>query len=557
MSTTLTGAPVSPGRAAGPAVTMPAPVPEPRTSRLSTTEVDGAVERLGLAARAVRDELTERAAAATGTAADLLAVTAAMAADPALTADAERRIRVDRLTPERAIWDASRGMARQLEKIGPPLSERARDLRDVRDRIVAELIGVRPPGVPRPDHPFVLVGDDLAPADTATLDPAVVLGIVTSGGGPTSHTAILARALGIPAVVAVRGAADIDDGETILLDGGAGVVVRDPDPATAAAAQQREATRRAFDGSGRTADGTRVELLANVADPAGAQAAIEAGAEGVGLFRTEFSFLGRGAEPAVSEQVAAYRRVLSAFGGRKVVVRTLDAGADKPLPFVTADGEPNPALGVRGIRTADRRPGVLDRQLQAIAAATEAENAHVWVMAPMISTAGETADFVAACARHGLNTAGVMIEVPAAALRAESIFAHAAFGSLGTNDLIQYTMASDRMLGELAGLQSPWQPAVLDLVRLACEGAAVHDRPVGVCGEAAADATLAPVLVGLGVRSLSMTPRALADVAAVLQRVDLDRCRELADLALGSDDPIAARRAVRDAIRPVLTDLGL
>jgi phosphotransferase system enzyme I (PtsI) len=557
MSTTLTGAPVSPGRAAGAAVTMPAPVPEPRTSRLSAQEVEGAVERLGDAARAVRDELTERAADAAGTAADLLAVTAAMAADPALTSDAERRIRVDRLTPERAIWDATRAMARQLEKIGPPLSERARDLRDVRDRIVAELIGVRPPGVPRPDHPFVLVGDDLAPADTATLDPAVVLGIVTSGGGPTSHTAILARALGIPAVVAVRGADAIVDGETILLDGGAGVVVRDPDPATVTAAQQREATRRVFDGTGRTADGTRVELLANVADPAGAQAAVEAAAEGVGLFRTEFCFLGRGAEPAVSEQVAAYRRVLSAFGGRKVVVRTLDAGADKPLPFVTADGEPNPALGVRGIRTADRRPGVLDRQLQAIAAAADAENAHVWVMAPMISTAGETADFVAACERHGLRTAGVMIEVPAAALRAGAIFEHAAFGSLGTNDLIQYTMASDRMLGELAGLSTPWQPAVLDLVRLACEGAAAHDRPVGVCGEAASDATLAPVLVGLGVRSLSMTPRALADVAAVLARVDLATCRELAALALAQEDPIAARGAVRDAIRPVLTDLGL
>jgi phosphotransferase system enzyme I (PtsI) len=200
---------------------------------------------------------------------------------------------------------------------------------------------------------------------------------------------------------------------------------------------------------------------------------------------------------------------------------------------------------------------VLDRQLQAIAAAADAENAHVWVMAPMISTAGETADFVAACERHGLRTAGIMIEVPAAALRAGAIFEHAAFGSLGTNDLIQYTMASDRMLGELAGLSTPWQPAVLDLVRLACEGAAAHDRPVGVCGEAASDATLAPVLVGLGVRSLSMTPRALADVAAVLARVDLDTCRELAALALAQEDPIAARGAVRDAIRPVLTDLGL
>lgn len=557
MSTTLTGAPVSPGRAAGPAVTMPAPVPEPRTTRLASDDVEAAVEHLAAAAASVRDDLTERAGQVTGTAADLLSVTAAIAADPSLAADAERLVRADRLTPERAVWDAARALVKQLEKLGPPLSERARDVRDVRDRIVAELIGVRPPGVPQPDHPFVLVADDLAPADTATLDPDVVLGVVTSGGGPTSHTAILARALGIPAVVAVRGAEEIRDGETVLLDGGAGVVVLDPSPETVAAAQQREAARRTFDGRGRTADGTRVELLANVADPAGAQAAIEAAAEGVGLFRTEFCFLGRSLEPTVEEQVAAYRRVLSAFPHRKVVVRTLDAGADKPLPFVTSDGEPNPALGVRGLRTAAARPGVLDRQLEAIAEAAEAENAEVWVMAPMVATATETADFVAACARHGLETAGVMIEVPAAALRSADVFAHAAFGSLGTNDLIQYTLAADRMLGELAALSTPWQPAVLDLVRLSCEGAAAHGRPVGVCGEAAADATLAPVLVGLGVRSLSMTPRALADVAAVLAHVTMDECRELARVALAEHDPVAARNAVRDAIRPVLTDLGL
>ncbi|NNU27434.1 phosphoenolpyruvate--protein phosphotransferase [Isoptericola sediminis] len=557
MSTTLTGAPVSPGRAAGPAATMPPPVPEPRTTRLEGEGVEAAVAQLTAAARAVRDELTDRAGRATGTAADLLAVTAAMAADPALVADGERRIRTDHLTPERAIWDAARGLIKQFEKLGPPLAERARDVRDVRDRIVAELIGVRPPGVPQLDHPFVLVGEDLAPADTATLDPEVVLGVVTSGGGPTSHTAILARALGIPAVVAVRGAEAIADGDTVLLDGAAGVVVLDPDPDTVAAAQQHEAERRAFDGTGRTADGTRVELLANVADPAGAQAALEASAEGVGLFRTEFCFLGRSTEPGVSEQVAAYRQVLSAFPRRKVVVRTLDAGADKPLPFVTADGEPNPALGVRGLRTASSRPGVLERQLQAIAAAAEAENAEVWVMAPMVATAGEAADFVTLCEQHGLRHAGVMVEVPAAALRAADVFAHAAFGSVGTNDLIQYTMAADRMLGELAALSTPWQPAVLELIRATCEGAARHGRPVGVCGEAAADATLAPVLVGLGVRSLSMTPRALADVAAVLQRVTDAECVELARLALAEDDPMEARNAVRDAIRPVLVDLGL
>ncbi|MEN5075959.1 phosphoenolpyruvate--protein phosphotransferase [Isoptericola cucumis] len=557
MSTTLTGAPVSPGRAAGVVVTMPAPVPEPPLATVAETDVDAAVERVRAATTAVQESLLALAAGATGTAADVLSVTAALPADPTLASDAERRVRAGSRTAERAVWEAADALAAQLEPLGPPLSERARDVRDVRDRVVAELTGVRPPGVPAPGHPFVLVADDLAPADTATLDPAVVVGIVTSGGGPTSHTAILARTLGIPAVVAVQGAADIVEGETVVLDGGAGTVLRDPSDDEVRAARDAVRVERVFDGHGRTSDGHRVELLANVADPEAAQAAVAANAEGVGLFRTEFCFLGRDTEPSVAEQVAAYRGVLAAFGGKKVVVRTLDAGADKPLPFVTADDEPNPALGVRGLRTAVRHPEVLDRQLQAIAEAAAAESADVSVMAPMVATVPETVAFVDACERLGLSRAGVMVEVPAAALRSRSIFARATFGSIGTNDLTQYAMAADRMLGDLAPLSTSWQPAVLELVRATCDGAAAHGRPVGVCGEAAADAVLAPVLVGLGVRSLSMTPRALADVAAVLARVSFVRCRELAHLALEQPTADAARTAVRGALAEVLEELSL
>ena len=557
MSTTLTGAAVSPGRAAGVVVTMPVPVPEPPRATVAETEADAAVERVQAATAAVQEALLARAAQATGTVADVLSVTAAMAADPTLASDAERRVRDEGSTAERAVWDAADALAAQLETLGPPLSERARDVRDVRDRVVAELTGVRPPGVPSPGHPFVLVAEDLAPADTATLDPAVVVGIVTSGGGPTSHTAILARTLGIPAVVAVQGAEEIAEGETIVLDGGAGTVLREPADAEVEAARNAVRVERTFDGHGRTSDGHRVELLANVADPAAAQAAVAANAEGVGLFRTEFCFLGRDAEPSVEEQVAAYRGVLAAFAGRKVVVRTLDAGADKPLPFVTADDEPNPALGVRGLRTAAAHPEVLDRQLQAIAEAAAAEAADVWVMAPMVATTPEARSFADACERHGLRRAGVMVEVPAAALRARWVFEHATFGSIGTNDLTQYAMAADRMLGDLAPLSTSWQPAVLELVRATCEGAAAHGRPVGVCGEAAADAVLAPVLVGLGVKSLSMTPRALADVAAVLAKVSFARCRELAHLALERPTADAARTAVRGALAEVLDHLAL
>jgi phosphotransferase system enzyme I (PtsI) len=554
----LHGVGVSPGTGAGVVATMPAPVAEPPVATVAPgTDVEAAVAAIDAATAGVQADLAAAAAGATGTAAEVLTVAAAMAADPALAADAARRVRTAGSTPERAVWEAAGVVIDQLAALGGYMAERTRDVADIRDRVVARLTGVRPPGVPDPGHPFVLVAHDLAPADTATLDPAQVVAIVTVGGGPTSHTAILARALGIPAVVAAPDAAALADGETVVVDGSAGDVLRSPSPDDLAAVERAAARRaRSFSGPGATADGHRVQLLANVADPSGARAAADAGAEGVGLFRTEFCFLGRTEEPSVAEQVEAYRSVLAAFPGRKVVVRTLDAGADKPLPFVTAAGEPNPALGVRGLRTAARHPEVLDRQLQAIAAAAAAEQAEVWVMAPMVATPDEAEAFVRLCAAHGLAQAGVMVEVPAAALCAGAVLEHARFASLGTNDLTQYAMAADRELADLAALSTPWQPAVLALVAATCRGGDEQDRPVGVCGEAAADPALAPVLVGLGVTSLSMTPRALADVAAVLASVTLADCRRVAALALAARTPADGRAAVRDAL-PVLAELGL
>jgi len=342
----------------------------------------------------------------------------------------------------------------------------------------------------------------------------------------------------------------------VLVDGAAGTVTVGPDPEQVAAARALAAQVRTFTGPGQTADGRRVELLANVGDPGAAQAAADAGAEGVGLFRTEFAFLDREEAPTIEEQVRAYRQVFSAFAGRKVVIRTLDAGADKPMPFLSGDEEVNPALGVRGLRTVVGHPDILEDQLTAISTAAAVEQAEVWVMAPMVSTVDEAADFVAACARHRLTTAGVMIEVPSAALMSGPILAHAAFASIGTNDLVQYTMAADRLLGAVAHLSVAWQPAVLQLVAATCAGAAAQGRPVGVCGEAAASPAMAAVLVGLGVTSLSMTPRALADVAAVLGATTYDECRRLAGLALAAPSAEDARATVRAAL-PVLEELGL
>ncbi|ACQ80881.1 phosphoenolpyruvate-protein phosphotransferase [Beutenbergia cavernae DSM 12333] len=511
---------------------------------MADADRDAAADSIAVAAEAVSDELRRAGQTVSGTGKEILETTAQMATDPALVGPAQAKVRDEGLAPARAVWEAASDVAATFASIGGYLAGRVRDVEDVRDRIIAELTGAGMPGVPLRAEPFVLLADDLAPADTALLDPEHVRAILTRGGGPTSHTAILARSLGIPAVVALGRAAQVlRDGVDVLVDGTSGVVVVDPDAAGRASVRPRRAARP-FDGVGRTSDGHRVELLANVGDAATARDAAAAGAEGVGLFRTEFAFANAEVEPSLEAQVAAYLPVFASFAGRKVVIRTLDAGADKPLPFLTGESEANPALGVRGLRTSWEHPDVLDRQLAAIAAAAGRAEADVWVMAPMVATVEETDAFVAACARHGLERAGVMVEIPAAALLAGPILARASFASLGTNDLVQYTMAADRMLGDVARLTTAWQPAVLRLVEATCLGGAQQARPVGVCGEAAADPALACVLLGLGASSLSMGSRALGDVAAALARTSLDECRRLARIATDAESAEAARALV-------------
>jgi phosphotransferase system enzyme I (PtsI) len=397
----------------------------------------------------------------------------------------------------------------------------------------------------------VLLADDLAPADTAGLDPTRVIGLATRLGGTTSHTAIIARQLGLPCVVAVAALADVPEGVTVLLDGEQGTVTVGPDPEQAA---RRVAASRAaadllagYTGPATTRDGHAVAVLANVQDGAGARAAVAAHAEGVGLLRTELAFLGRAQEPSVEEQAAGYAEVFEAFAGRKVVLRTLDAGSDKPLAFATAPDEPNPSLGVRGLRVARANPGILERQLDAVAEAARRTGSTPWVMAPMVATVPEAAEFGAAVRARGL-VPGVMIEVPSASLHAERLLQHVDFLSIGTNDLSQYTLAADRLSADLADLTDPWQPALLMLVAMTAEAGRRTGKPVGVCGEAAADPLLACVLVGLGITSLSCAASAVPGVGARLATVDLATCQRAAEAALAQDDPAAARTAVREVL---------
>ncbi|SCG47859.1 phosphoenolpyruvate--protein phosphotransferase [Micromonospora echinaurantiaca] len=534
MVESLRGIGVSPGRAAGPAyrMTPPPPVPAPTP----VTDPDAEAGRAAAALAAVAADLTRRAAAAaSGAGAEILRAQVLMAEDPELTAAVLAQVRSGCSAP--VAIDRVLAVHRQaFQSAGGYLAERVADLDDIRDRAVAACLGLPPPGIPDPGHPFVLVARDLAPADTAGLDPGRVLALVTEDGGPTSHTAILARAAGLPAVVRCPGALEIADGVPVAVDGSTGEVAVGVDRHAIAASRIAEQRRRrrlaAGQGPGRTADGHPVALYGNI----GSARDLHGNLEGVGLFRTELLYLDRADAPGRDEQAAAYAEVFAALPGRRVIVRTLDAGADKPLPFLHHGDEPNPALGIRGLRLARRRPDVLRAQLEAIAQAARSATADVWVMAPMVATVAEAAGFAAVCRDVGLPTAGAMVEVPAAALRARALLGVVDFLSIGTNDLSQYTFAADRQCGQLADLLDPGQPALLELVAACAAAGQAAGKPVGVCGEAAADPRLAPVLVGLGVTSLSMAPRAVPEVREALAAHTLADCRRLAAEALAAGD---------------------
>ncbi|WP_309102191.1 phosphoenolpyruvate--protein phosphotransferase [Microbacterium sp.] len=541
--TTLRGRGVSAGLAAAEVVHLAPPVPEPAAGVIiePSARADEAAS-IEWAAVAVADDLRSRTDAATGEARAILDASRLLASDPELVSEATALVRTRGRSAARAVWETAAAHERALASLGGRMAERVADIRDVRDRIVAEILDLQMPGIPKRDEPFVLVASDLAPADTAALEGGNCVALVTEHGGPTSHTAIIARSLGLPAVVGVAQATAIPSGTTVVVDGDRGIVEVDP-PESAVQHARAAAIVVAFDGAGRLADGRSIPLLANVGGDADAVFAAAAHAEGVGLFRTEFCFLDRTDAPTVDEQVAAYRGVLAPFRGRKVVVRTLDAGSDKPLPFANADHEDNPALGVRGLRIARRAPGLLDDQLRALSLAASAEGADVEVMAPMVSTIDEAADFAERCRSNGLARVGVMIETPSAALLATELFEVVDFASIGTNDLAQYTMAADRLLSDLADLNDPWQPAVLRLIAAVGDAGRAAGRGVGVCGEAGGDPALAPVLVGLGATSLSMTSRALGRVAAALSTVTDDDCRRAASAALAAPSADEARAA--------------
>lgn len=541
----IAGVGVGRGVAVGPVKRMADPLPEPKDeARDASIEAGVETERVMTALDAVNADLNRRAQeAANGDegakqAAPILQAIAMFASDPSLAASIKDLIAQGK-TGERAVYEGFGAVEDMFRAIGGYQGERAADLHDVGQRVIADLMGVPAPGIPESDEPFVLVAKDLSPADTTALDLNKTLAIVTSQGGPTSHTAILCRARGIVAVVSAEEAEGLKDGEQVIVNAAKSEVIAQPTQEEIEQAHEAKAkaekAKELRGKPGQLADGTRIPLLANVGKPADAKQAIEYGAEGVGLFRTEFLFIGNEQPPSVEEQTKEYAELLAQFPGKKVVIRLLDAGADKPLPFLTPEDEPNPALGLRGLRTLAQHMDVLEGQLKALAAADAQTEADLWVMAPMVADQWEAEYFTKLGKSYGLKFVGSMAEVPSIAVMADKVSQVTDFVSIGTNDLTQYTLAADRTLGSVSSYQTAWHPAVLRAIKMICDAGNANGMPVGVCGEAAADPDLAVVLAGLGVNSLSMTPVALDDVRAELAQHTMEEAKALAARALDGE----------------------
>ncbi|MCC8627468.1 phosphoenolpyruvate--protein phosphotransferase [Xanthomonas vesicatoria] len=456
-------------------------------------------------------------------------------------------------------------IASGLAALGNPvLAGRAADLRDVGRRVLAQLDPAAAGAglTDLPDQPCILLASDLSPSDTANLDTARVFGLATAQGGPTSHTAILSRTLGLPALVAAGGQLlDIEDGVTAIIDGSSGRLYLNPSEqdldaarthiAEQQAIREREAAQRAL--PAETTDGHHIDIGANVNLPDQVAMALTQGAEGVGLMRTEFLFLESGSTPSEDEQYQTYLAMAQALDGRPLIVRALDIGGDKQVAHLKLPHEENPFLGVRGARLLLRRPDLLEPQLHALYRAAK-DGARLSIMFPMITSVPELIALRAICARIRAELdapevpIGIMIEVPAAAAQADVLARHADFFSIGTNDLTQYVLAIDRQNPELAAEADSLHPAVLRMIRSTIEGARKHDRWVGVCGGLAGDAFGASLLAGLGVQELSMTPNDIPAVKARLRGTALSALQQLAEQALNCEtaEQVRALEAQRE-----------
>jgi phosphotransferase system enzyme I (PtsI) len=542
-----------------------------------TTVKDRAAEKTRLdealhVARTQLAQVREQAEAASGAdEAAIFEAHALMLEDPELLDGVTRSILNQGLNAEAALHDGGEKYTAMLEALDNPyLRARAADVRDVVARVMRILLGGAESPMAGLEKPSVILARDLTPSDTIMLDKALVLGFCTAEGGPTAHTAILARSLGLPAIVgAGADILEIADGTCVAMDGGDGTLIVDPTEMIVRDWTERQqnaskvmshARQRAHE-SATTRDGHRVEVAANIGSPDDAAAAREAGAEGVGLFRSEFLYLERNSLPDEEEQYQAYRAVADVFGELPVVVRSLDVGGDKELPYLDMAPEANPFLGLRGLRLCLVQPDIFRPQLRALLRAAAGRN--VKLMFPMVSTVGEVRQaraIVEEC-RAELRSAGtpaadkmevgIMIEVPAAAIMAEHLAPEVDFFSIGTNDLSQYTLAADRTNARVSRLANAFHPAVLRLIRDVILAAHARGKWVGVCGELAGEPLAIPILLGLGLDEFSMNVPAIPLAKEVLRRLTRPEAQEIAKAALALPTPEAIREMVEQRVSSV------
>nr|WP_254004801.1 phosphoenolpyruvate--protein phosphotransferase [Pleomorphomonas sp. NRK KF1] len=548
----IEGTTASPGLAAGVSVRITS---EDFEVSEAGADVEQEIKELRAALKTAATDLGAKIAESKGQQAEILTAHLSFVEDPDLRDAAWTMIR-DGKSAAYAWKTAIDRQVAALRKLGNPvLAERATDLEDVRRRVLAILLGVSGSATVLPDE-AVIFAADLLPSQFADLDLTKVAGIVLAYAGPTAHVSILAASKGIPAVVAAGvGVLCVPDGQPVVLDADKAMVLINP-PADelagvrAAVVRRRErlaANRAATQDDCYMADGRRIEVVANLGGPADVAVALESGAEGCGLMRSEFLFLNRTSAPSEDEQYAQYQAIADGLKGRPLIIRTLDAGADKDVPYANLPKEENPALGLRGVRMSLWQPELLRTQIRAILRVKP--YGQTKILLPMIATLADLRDVrkvideeMKALGRTAPIEVGIMVEVPSAALISKTLAAEADFLSVGTNDLAQYTLAIDRVNARLAKQLDPFHPAVLRLIQLAAEGAKAHGRWVGVCGSLASFPLAAPVLIGLGVTELSATSGSIAEIKAMVRTLDMTKCKAVAEAALALESGEAVRR---------------
>ncbi len=472
--------------------------------------------------------------------------------DPELINPIEEKIKNDKASAPHALTEVSQNFITIFESMDNEyMKERAADIRDVSKRVLAHLLGVELPNPSIIDESVVIVGHDLTPSDTAQLNKQYVQGFVTNIGGRTSHSAIMSRSLEIPAVVGTKLITEsVEQGDMVIIDGLTGDVIIDPTEDELKAYQHkresffadREALKQLRDEPSKTKDGQHVELAANIGTPNDLPGVKDNGAEGIGLYRTEFLYMGRDTMPSEDEQFEAYKKVLQEMNGKRVVVRTLDIGGDKELPYLNLPKEMNPFLGYRAIRLCLDQPEIFRPQLRALLRASTYGKLNI--MFPMVATIKEFRDAKALLLEEKENLKqegvevsddielGIMVEIPSTAALADVFAKEVDFFSIGTNDLIQYTMAADRMSERVSYLYQPYNPSILRLVKQVIEASHKEGKWTGMCGEMAGDETAIPLLIGLGLDEFSMSATSILKARRQIKNLSQTEMTQLADRAI-------------------------